>query len=96
MLLRLPLVLFILLLSIVGCEQQGKGTNTSSSHAAPTTPSTPADKKATDVTKDTTPKGGANETQPGAEKGGAGEPAGGAEATEPNKPAKEKTPNNAH
>lgn len=44
MLLRLPLILSVLLLSIMGCEQQGKETDTTTSpetHQPPAEPSTP-------------------------------------------------------
>lgn len=106
MLLRLPLFLFILLLSIVGCEQQDKETNTNSPPEMSTPaekPATPNNEATTDTTgSDTTPGGetDANKTEPDANK--AAEPgttdttpATGGEGTTEAKPAKETT-DNAH
>ncbi|BAP58249.1 hypothetical protein THII_3952 [Thioploca ingrica] len=104
MLLRLPLFLFILLLSIVGCEQQDKETNTKSppGMSTPEKPAMPTNKEENTGTtgSDTTPGGetDAKKTEPDANK--AAEPstdtpaAGGEGATE-TKPDKETT-DNAH
>jgi hypothetical protein len=91
MLLRLPLVLFILLLSIVGCEQQDKETDTISSPPAEPTVVSPANtmKEATPSEKD------ANKTEAGTEEKSTDEPTGDTETTEPES-NKEETTNDAH
>ena len=92
MLLRLPLILLVLLLSIVGCEQPGEGSDNSSTSEAP--PPAEAPPIAPSDAIEATPDAGTDANTAGTpgEEAGSNNEGGEEETNEPEAP-KEETPN---